>query len=108
MPLCTRRDALTRMGSGLGMLGLAGVLADAGLLEASPPAEASAPDPRNPLAPRPPHFPGRAKHVIHIYLNGGPSQVDTFDPKPLLARYAGQPLPGGNLTTERHTGAALP
>src|SRR5262249_11376484 len=53
-------------------------------------------------------FRPRATRVIHIYLNGGPSQVDTFDPKPALAKYAGKPLPSGNLTTERHTGAALP
>ena len=57
---------------------------------------------------RPPHFPARAKHVIHIYLNGGPSQVDTFDPKPLLKKYEGKMLPQGNLSTERQTGAALP
>jgi hypothetical protein len=94
---------LRRSGTGLGMLGLCSVLHDAGLLAA----ETTAPDPRNPLASRPPHFPARAKHVIHIYLNGGPSQVDTFDPKPLLGRYAGRRLPTGNLTTERPTGAAL-
>src|SRR5262245_5085561 len=93
----TRRAMLRRMGTGLGMLGLAGVLHDSRLLAAS-----------NPLAPRAPHFPPRAKHVIHIYLNGGPSQIDTFDPKPMLAKYAGKPLPAGNLTTERATGAALP
>ncbi|MFM7101750.1 MAG: DUF1501 domain-containing protein, partial [Verrucomicrobiota bacterium] len=52
--------------------------------------------------------PARAKHVIHIYLNGGPSQVDTFDPKPALVKWAGKILPGGNLTTERPLGAALP
>ncbi|MFM7072828.1 MAG: DUF1501 domain-containing protein, partial [Planctomycetota bacterium] len=63
---------------------------------------------RSPLAPRPAHFPAKAKRLIHIYLNGGPSQVDTFDPKPALSKYAGQPLPAGNLTTERQTGAALP
>ena len=62
----------------------------------------------NPLAPRAPHFPAKAKHVIHIYLNGGPSQVDTFDPKPLLKKYEGKTLPQGNLTTERKTGTALP
>src|SRR5262245_64037913 len=90
---------LTRTGTGLGMLGLAGLLADGGLL-AAPAAD--------PLAARPAHFPGKAKHVIHIYLNGGPSQIDTFDPKPLLAKYEGKPLPSGNLTTERATGAALP
>ncbi|MGH7129328.1 MAG: DUF1501 domain-containing protein, partial [Planctomycetaceae bacterium] len=93
---------LSRMGTGLGTLGLFGVLADAGLLADEVRTRS------NPLSPRPPHFPGRVKHVIHIYLNGGPSQVDTFDPKPLLEKYAGKTLPAGNLTTERPTGAALP
>ena len=97
----TRRQLLGRMGTGIGMLGFAGLLQDAGLL-ASP--EIS----RNPLAPRSPHFPARAKHVIHVYLNGGPSQVDTLDPKPLLAKYDGKKLPTGNLSTERPTGGALP
>src|SRR6266404_7290903 len=62
----------------------------------------------NPLAPKPPHFPAKAKHVIHIFANGGPSHVDTFDPKPALAKYAGKPLPIENLRTERKTGAAFP
>ena len=60
------------------------------------------------MAPREPHFPAKAKHVIHIFLNGGPSHVDTFDPKPALAKYAGQDLPMENLRTERKTGAAFP
>ncbi|MBI2804505.1 MAG: DUF1501 domain-containing protein [Planctomycetes bacterium] len=98
--LFSRRSFLTKTGAGLGMLGLAALCADAD--------ETTTPDPRAPLAPRPPHFPAKAKHVIHVYLNGGPSQVDTFDPKPLLARYAGQTLPAGNLTTERPTAGALP
>jgi hypothetical protein len=59
------------------------------------------------LSPRPPHFAPRAKHVIHIYLNGGPSQVDTWDPKPELTKWSGKKLPLGNLTTERETGVAL-
>src|SRR3984893_13450547 len=96
----SRRQILQHAGTGLGMLGLAALCADAD--------DTTPPNPRNPLAPRPPHFAGRAKHVIHVYLNGGPSQVDTFDPKPLLRRYAGQTLPAGNLTTERPTGAAPP
>ncbi len=54
------------------------------------------------------HFPGRAKHVIHIFLNGGVSQVDTFDPKPELTKRGGQMLPFDNLQTERKTGVALP
>ena len=63
---------------------------------------------QNPTSPRSPHFPGKARRVIHIFANGGPSHVDTFDPKPALARYAGQSLPTGNLQTERKTGAAMP
>lgn len=96
----SRREWLARTGTGFGLLGLAGLLADTGRLDAEPAA--------NPLAPRPPHFPGRARRVIHIYLNGGPSQIDTFDPKPALKKYEGKTLPHGNLTTERATGAALP
>ena len=59
-----------------------------------------------PLAPRPPHFPAKAKRVIHIFANGGPSQVDTFDPKPELTKWHGKPLPL-ELKTERKTGAAF-
>jgi Protein of unknown function (DUF1501) len=102
--IISRRDLLRRTGTGLGMLGLYGLLRDCRVLAN----DTTPPDPRRPLAPRPSHFPARAKHVIHVYLNGGPSQVDTFDPKPLLKRYEGQRLPAGNLTTERPTGAALP
>ena len=46
--------------------------------------------------------------MIHLFMNGGPSQVDTFDPKPCSEKYAGQELPSGNLQTERQTGAAFP
>jgi hypothetical protein len=86
----------------MGMIGLAQVMGDAGLLAADPI------DPARPLAPRQPHFPAKAKHVIHIFANGGPSQVDTFDPKPMLAKYAGKTLPTANLKTERRTGHAFP
>jgi hypothetical protein len=96
----TRREMLARSGMGLGLLALGGMLQES---------RAGEIDSLRPLAPRRPHFPGKAKHVIHIFANGGPSQVDTFDPKPALAKYAGQALPGGpNLATERKTGAALP
>ena len=61
-----------------------------------------------PLAPKAPHFPAKAKRVIFLFLNGGPSQVDTFDPKPMLAKYSHQPMPAGNLKTERKTGNLLP
>ncbi|HEX5445223.1 MAG TPA: DUF1501 domain-containing protein [Pirellulales bacterium] len=89
---------------GLGLLGLAGVLGADGLLAS---ANASA-GYGNPMNPKPPHFAARAKHVIHLFMNGGPSHVDTFDPKPALAKYAGQNLPTENLRTERKTGAAFP
>jgi hypothetical protein len=60
----------------------------------------------NPLAPKPPHFAPRAKRVIHLFMNGGPSQVDTFDPKPMLDKYDGKPLPI-HLKTERKTGVGF-
>ncbi|MEA3209267.1 MAG: hypothetical protein QOE70_2324 [Chthoniobacter sp.] len=60
----------------------------------------------NPLLPRAPHFPGKAKRIIHLFMNGGPSHVDTFDPKPELTKYHGKELPF-KLGTERKTGAAL-
>ncbi len=101
----TRREMLTRCGVGMGLVGLTRLLGDAGLLTA---VAKGAVDPANPLAPKKPHFPAKAKRVIHIFANGGPSQVDTFDPKPMLAKYAGKPLPTANLKTERRTGAAFP
>ncbi len=54
------------------------------------------------------HFLGKAKQVIHLFMNGGPSHVDTFDPKPALEQYAGKPVPSGNPKTERKTGGAFP
>jgi hypothetical protein len=100
-----RREMLARCGAGVGMLGLAGVLNSADLLGNA----ASAADGYvNPMSPKAPHFPAKAKHVIHIFLNGGASHVDTFDPKPSLEKYAGQMLPTENLRTERKTGAAFP
>src|SRR4051794_8374823 len=99
----TRRQMLRQMGTGLGLLGLAGLLDEARLLV--PAADAAA---ANPLAPKPPPFPARAKHIIHIYLNGGPSHVDTFDPKPELVKWAEKTIPTGNLTTERPLGTVLP
>ena len=91
----TRRDALRTMGSGFGMLGLGGMLGASELTRA------------NPLEVKPTHFPAKAKHVIFLFLNGGPSQVDTFDPKPMLTKYNGQPMPTPNLKTERKTGNLL-
>ena len=102
----TRRDLLGRMGSGFAMLGLAGALGGAGLLGGA--AEAAGVPPSNPLLPKAPHFPAKAKRVIFLFMNGGPSQVDTFDPKPSLAKYVGKSLPMELLKTERKTGSALP
>ncbi len=88
-----RRELFRRVGAGMGVVGMATVFEQAGLA--------------GPLTPHHGHFPGKAKRVIHIFANGGPSHMDTFDPKPALAKYAGQPLPV-HLRTERKTGTALP
>jgi hypothetical protein len=103
----SRRAFIARSGMGLGLAGLAGVLASDGLVRPAAAAEQAA-GYANPMLPKPPHFAGRAKHVIHIFANGGPSHLDTFDPKPALQKYAGQNLPTENLRTERKTGAAFP
>ncbi len=105
----TRRELLCRSGMGFGAMALGGLLADAGLLQ---PARAagtapSATGPVSPLAVKLPHFAPKAKRVIHLFMNGGPSQVDTFDPKPTLTKFNGKSLPTENLRTERKTGAAL-
>ncbi len=94
-----RREMLRRSGMGFGLLGLAGLMSDHE-------ARAKTTD-LNPLAPKPSHFAGKAKRVVHLFMNGGPSHMDTFDPKPLLTKYHGKPLPNPNLRTERKTGAAM-
>jgi hypothetical protein len=100
----TRRDFLGRCGMGFGMMGLAQLLGP-DLFGSQALADDAVGN--SPLAPRAPHFPGKAKRVIHIFANGGPSHIDTFDPKPILAKLHGQPLPMDNLKTERKTGAAF-
>ena len=100
----TRRDFLQRCGIGFGSLGLAALLGPQVL--GAEPITTPAINPLNPLAPRRPHFAPKAKRVIHIFANGGPSQVDTFDPKPALTKYHGKALPL-ELKTERKTGAAF-
>ncbi len=96
----SRREFLRRTGLGFGALACTqlGVEAAAqnGISEV------------NPLSPKSAPFRAKAKRVVHFFLNGGPSHVDTFDPKPALVRYAGQPLPTGHLPTERKTGGAFP
>src|SRR5216117_2068890 len=89
---------------GMGALSLATFFGGVEALAASARAEEAV----SPLMPKPAQFPARARHVIHIFANGGPSHVDTFDPKPSLAKYAGKLLPMENLRTERKTGAAFP
>jgi hypothetical protein len=84
----SRRQFLARSGMGLGALGLASLMSDD--LLAALGAQAAPP------AGKPTHFPAKAKHVIHIFAQGAPSQVDTWDPKPALAKYNDQALPGLN------------
>jgi hypothetical protein len=80
----SRRQMLKKTGAGFGALALTALLAD----------EASATEPpAHPLAPRVPHFPARARRVIFLFMPGGPSQVDTFDPKPRLTHDHGKPSP---------------
>ncbi|MCK6499532.1 MAG: DUF1501 domain-containing protein, partial [Nitrospira sp.] len=95
----TRREFLGRAGMGFGLLGLATLAPGA--------SASSAAGYVNPMLPKAPHFASKAKRVIHLFMNGGPSHVDTFDPKPELQRLAGKPLPMGTLPTERRTGAAF-
>lgn len=79
----SRRRALKLAGCGFGYIAFAGMLDQIARAEAT----------HNPLAPKPPQFPPTAKRVIFLFMHGGPSHVDTFDPKPLLIRDAGKPLP---------------
>ena len=95
----TRRQFLDRCGMGMGSLGLASVLGSLA------PVRAEETGFTNPLRPRAPQFAGRAKRIIHIFLNGGASHVDTFDPKPALDRWHGKEIPV-HFATERKTGAA--
>lgn len=81
-----RRDALRTMGAGFGTLGLINTLHGG---------------PGGPVAP---HFPPKAKRVIFLFLNGGMSHIDTFDPKPMLTKHNGEPMPGPKIVTDRAAG----
>src|SRR5262245_39185156 len=83
-----RRSFLRNAGCGFGAVALAAMLHEDGLL-----AEEDLPRPVDPLAPKKPHFEPKAKRVIFMFMSGGPSHVDTFDPKPELTKLHGQPLP---------------
>jgi hypothetical protein len=85
---------LGRIGMGFGAMGLGDLLAEISSISL------------NPLAARQPPLPAKAKCVVHLFMNGGPSHVDTFDPKPSLDKYDGKPIPS-QLKTERPTGAGL-
>src|SRR5579862_1804489 len=87
----SRREALCRMGSGFGMLSFASLVG-----ESLAKADAT--------SARIPNFKPKAKHVIFLFMNGGASQIDTFDYKPMLEKYNGQPLPGAIPEHERKTG----
>jgi hypothetical protein len=95
-----RREFLRQAGGGFGLIALSAMLRQDGLLSAE---QLTA----NPLAPKPPHFVAKAKRVIYLFLHGGPSHVDLFDPKPDLIKYAGQPLPEsfGAVMTRRKVAA---
>lgn len=99
-----RRELLRRGSMGMGVLGLAALLESESNGQASVEGEMRA---ASALAPKAPHFAPSAKHVVHLFMNGGPSHVDTFDPKPELTRLHGQPLPESHLRTERKTGAVM-
>lgn len=92
LPAWSRRQLLSRSGGGIGLLALAGMLAKQGYLSSHANAETTL-DANDPLAPRAPHFSGKAKSCIWLFLNGGPSQVDTWDYKPELEKRSGQELP---------------
>jgi hypothetical protein len=85
----TRREALCRIGNGFGMAAFASTVAKS--LSAASPIE----------------HPQRVKRVIFLFMNGGCSSIDSFDPKPALEKYDGQPLPGGEIKTERRTGELM-
>ena len=87
--LIHRRDFLTQASAGLGAIALTAMLAEDGLL----PTVLADGAPPDPLAPKAPHLPPRAKSVIWLFMEGGPSHLDTFDPKPLLQELAGKPMP---------------
>src|SRR5947209_2427326 len=96
----SRRDFLRLAGGGFGAVALSALLADDGRGEPG-----SSPD-ADPLATRTPHFPAKAKNVIFLFMEGGPSHIDLFDPKPELTRWHGQPLPAsfGKVLTPMGTG----
>src|SRR6266567_8473805 len=99
LPPFTRRDALRKFATGFGMTAFASV--------AGQPLAAAAESTGNPWTPKAPHFAPKAKHIIVVFLQGGLSQVDSFDCKPMLDKYDGKPLPYETPRTEFATGALM-
>ncbi|MCR9120624.1 MAG: DUF1501 domain-containing protein, partial [bacterium] len=95
LPDLSRRQWLASAGGGLGMLAMQALAAE----ELHGSEDAS----KSPLAPKKPHFKAKAKRVLWLFMHGGPSQVDLFDPKPALTKFAGKPLPEsfGEVMTRR-------
>jgi uncharacterized protein (DUF1501 family) len=96
--LTSRRWFLKECGLGLGKIALASLLTDA----FRPAAGAATVAAADALKPRAPHFPGKAKQVIHLFMAGAPSQLDLFDPKPELAKLEGKPLPPSVIGGQRY------
>src|SRR6266481_5047287 len=96
----TRREALRMIGGGFGMMAFAGMVGQSV-------AQAQAMQAQATLGVARLDHPQRVKRVIFLFMNGGMSHVDTFDPKPMLDKYDGQPLPGGTVKTERRTGELM-
>src|SRR5687768_6101939 len=95
----SRRAFLRRSGNGFGLLALAGLLDSQGMLASAADVARPASPALNPLAPKAPHFPAQARSVIWLFMNGGQSQVDTWDYKPELEKYDGKELEGFDAET---------
>ena len=93
-----RREFLSRLGMGMGAVAATQLLVDTGWATQLP---ATLAPTSGPFSLKSSPFVPRVKRVVHFFLNGGPSHLDTFDPKPLLSRYAGQALPSGHLPSEK-------
>src|SRR5580700_9467942 len=89
----SRRDFLCRAGGGFGALALYGLMAESGILPSQRAIAAGPAAPSDPLSPKAGQLLGRAKSVIFLFMDGGPSHLDTFDHKPMVTRFAGKPLP---------------
>src|SRR5450755_1821122 len=96
----TRRDALRKVGNGFGMMAFAGMLSESMARAGISTGDAG-------IGSVKLDYPQRVKRVIFLFMNGGLSTIDAFDPKPMLAKYDGQPMPGGSITTERKTGELM-